>query len=67
MNSLEFGFPPLAGILPADQTNEVVNPCVRHGDHRHGVQLLLSRLHGEVDVDFFGCCGTYMALQEMIE
>lgn len=49
--SLEFGFPPLTRVLPADEPDQVVHAGVGDGHHCHWMQLLLSRLHREVNVD----------------
>lgn len=49
--SLEFGFPPLAGVLPTDEPDQVVHAGVGDGHHGHRMQLLLSRLHRQVNVD----------------
>jgi len=49
--SLEFGLAALARVLPADEADEVVDAGVGDGHHRHRVDLLLSELHREVDVD----------------
>lgn len=48
--SLELGFPPLARVLPTDQPDQVVHAGVGDGHHGHWMQLLLSRLHREVNV-----------------
>lgn len=64
LHSLQFGFSALAGVLPADEADEVVNPSVGDGHHRHGVQLLLSHLHGEVDVYLLGGRRTDVTLQK---
>lgn len=51
LGSLEFRFSPLACVLPTDEPDQVVDSGVGDGHHRHGMQLLLSRLHREVNVD----------------
>ena len=63
MNSLEFGLAGLAGVLPADEADEVVHAGVGDGDHRHGVELLLGHLHGQVHVDLLGGRRTDVALE----
>lgn len=61
--SLEFRLPPLTGVLPTDEPDQVVDPGVGDGHHRHGVQLLLSGLHGEVDVYLLGGRGADVTLE----
>ena len=63
VNSLEFGLAGLAGVLPADEADEVVHAGVGDGDHRHGVELLLGHLHGQVHVDLLGGRRTDVALE----
>lgn len=59
---LELGFPSLTCILPADEPDQVVHLGVGDGHHGHGLQLVLACVQWEVDIDFFGCCCTNMAL-----
>lgn len=59
---LQLGFPSLTCILPADEPDQVVHLGVGDGHHGHGLQLVLARVQREVDVDFFGCRCTNVAL-----
>lgn len=59
---LQLGFPALARVLPADESDQVVHLGVRYRHHRHGLQLVLARVQWEVDINFFGCRCTNMTL-----
>lgn len=62
INSLEFRFSSLCGVLPTDEANEVMDAGVGNGHHHHWMDFILSNLHWEVDVDLFGSGRAYVAL-----
>ena len=59
---IELRLPSFAGVLPADEPDEVLHPGAGHSHHRHWQQSVLARVQGEVDIDLLGRCCAHVTL-----